>query len=49
MQARARGRASSRRRSGDILQVVVHVAALLPLAVMIWDGLNGNLTINPIQ
>jgi sulfoxide reductase heme-binding subunit YedZ len=49
MQARARGRASRERRSGDILQVVVHIAALLPLAAMIWDGLNSNLTINPIQ
>jgi sulfoxide reductase heme-binding subunit YedZ len=49
MQARATGRASSRRRSGDVLQVIVHVAALLPLAVMMWDGLNGDLTINPIQ
>jgi sulfoxide reductase heme-binding subunit YedZ len=32
-----------------VLQVAVHVGALMPLAVMIWDWLNDNLTFNPIQ
>lgn len=30
-------------------QVAVHVLAWLPLLVLIWDALNGNLTVNPIQ
>ncbi len=30
-------------------QVVVHLLALLPLAVLIWDGLHDRLTANPIQ
>jgi methionine sulfoxide reductase heme-binding subunit len=31
------------------LQIIAHLGALAPLAVMIWDGLHGNLTVNPIQ
>jgi methionine sulfoxide reductase heme-binding subunit len=38
-----------RRRRGPLLQVAVHVGALLPLALLIWDGLHGDLTANPIQ
>ncbi len=30
-------------------QIAVHVLAWLPLLVLIWDGLNDNLTVNPIQ
>jgi sulfoxide reductase heme-binding subunit YedZ len=32
-----------------LLQLITHVGALLPLAVLIWDGLNNQLTVNPIQ
>lgn len=31
------------------LQVLTHVAALLPLAVLVWDFAQGQLTVNPIQ
>jgi sulfoxide reductase heme-binding subunit YedZ len=31
------------------LQILVHIGAWIPLAVLIFDALNGNLTINPIQ
>ena len=31
------------------LQILAHLGALAPLAVMIWDGLHNNLTVNPIQ
>jgi methionine sulfoxide reductase heme-binding subunit len=31
------------------LQLVLHVLSLLPLAVLIWDGLHDHLTVNPIQ
>jgi sulfoxide reductase heme-binding subunit YedZ len=31
------------------LQILVHIGAWIPLAVLILDALNGNLTINPIQ
>ncbi len=49
MQART-GRWTLRNpRMADALQVAVHVAALLPLALMILDGVNRNLTVNPIQ
>jgi methionine sulfoxide reductase heme-binding subunit len=37
------------RRRGPLLQAAVHVGALLPLALLIWDGLHGDLTVNPIQ
>ncbi|MEA3336188.1 MAG: protein-methionine-sulfoxide reductase heme-binding subunit MsrQ [Chloroflexota bacterium] len=30
-------------------QIAVHVAALIPLALLIWDATQGNLTANPIQ
>jgi sulfoxide reductase heme-binding subunit YedZ len=32
-----------------IMRVVVHIAALLPLVVLIWDFTQGNLTANPIR
>jgi sulfoxide reductase heme-binding subunit YedZ len=32
-----------------LLQVAVHVGALAPLALLIWDGLHDALTANPIQ
>ena len=31
------------------LQIVTHLGALAPLAVMIWDGAHNGLTVNPIQ
>ncbi len=31
------------------LQIVTHLGALAPLAVMIWDGYHNGLTYNPIQ
>jgi methionine sulfoxide reductase heme-binding subunit len=30
-------------------QPIVHLAALAPLALLLWDFLRGNLTVNPIQ
>jgi sulfoxide reductase heme-binding subunit YedZ len=30
-------------------QLFVHLAALLPLALLIWDATQGNLSVNPIQ
>ena len=30
-------------------QLLVHLAALLPLAILIWDATQGNLSVNPIQ
>jgi sulfoxide reductase heme-binding subunit YedZ len=32
-----------------MLQLITHVGALVPLAVLVWDGLNDQLTVNPIQ
>jgi len=32
-----------------IIRIVVHIAAVLPIAVFIWDFTQGNLTANPIQ
>jgi sulfoxide reductase heme-binding subunit YedZ len=37
------------RLSSNIVRLLTHVAALLPLAVLVWDGLHGDLTVNPIQ
>ena len=31
------------------LQIVTHLGALAPLAVMFWDGAHNGLTVNPIQ
>lgn len=31
------------------LQILVHIAALLPLAILVWDFTQGGLTANPIQ
>jgi sulfoxide reductase heme-binding subunit YedZ len=31
------------------LQIVTHLGALAPLAVMFWDGTHNHLTVNPIQ
>jgi len=36
-------------RWGAAAQVAVHLAALAPLALLIWDGLHDQLTANPIQ
>src|SRR5215216_4662770 len=33
----------------SILQILVHIVCLLPLALLIWDGLHNHLTANPIQ
>lgn len=30
-------------------QLLVHIGALLPLIILIWDAANQNLTVNPIQ
>ena len=38
-----------RRRMPAVLRVGTHVGALVPLAVLIWDGLQNGLTVNPIQ
>ncbi|MFC2044591.1 sulfite oxidase heme-binding subunit YedZ [Chloroflexota bacterium] len=32
-----------------MIRVVIHIAALLPLVVLIWDFTQGNLTANPIR
>jgi methionine sulfoxide reductase heme-binding subunit len=45
---RVRVRPAPRRRE-QIAQVTVHLLALAPLALLIWNGLNHNLTANPIQ
>jgi methionine sulfoxide reductase heme-binding subunit len=42
-------RLQSRRVPPLLLQAAVHVGALVPLALLIWDGLHGGLTANPIQ
>ena len=31
------------------LQVLIHIGALLPLAILVWDFTQGQLTVNPIQ
>ena len=31
------------------LQILIHVAALLPLAILVWQFTQGQLTVNPIQ
>ena len=38
-----------RNRRDPLLQAAVHVGALVPLALLIWDGLHNDLTVNPIQ
>jgi methionine sulfoxide reductase heme-binding subunit len=38
-----------RDRRDPLLQAAVHLAALAPLAWLIWDGLHDELTVNPIQ
>ena len=35
--------------SNRIFRLLVHLAALTPLALLIWDALHDNLTVNPIQ
>jgi sulfoxide reductase heme-binding subunit YedZ len=44
----AKSRRASRRREQTI-QIMVHVLALAPLALLIWNAVNNNLTANPIQ
>jgi sulfoxide reductase heme-binding subunit YedZ len=34
---------------GTVAQITVHLAALTPLALLVWDALHRNLTANPIQ
>lgn len=34
---------------GRWLQIAIHIGALLPLVVLIWDFSQNNLTVNPIQ
>jgi sulfoxide reductase heme-binding subunit YedZ len=36
-------------RRDPLLQITVHVAALVPLVLLGWDGAHSNLTVNPIQ
>lgn len=31
------------------LQIIIHIGALLPLVILIWDFTQGRLTVNPIQ
>ncbi|HEY0738625.1 MAG TPA: protein-methionine-sulfoxide reductase heme-binding subunit MsrQ [Herpetosiphonaceae bacterium] len=38
-----------RRLSLNWLRIATHVGALVPLAILVWDALNNNLTVNPIQ
>ncbi len=38
-----------RRLRQNSLRVVVHIAALIPLALLLWDGAHNQLTVNPIQ
>ncbi|MFC1847408.1 sulfite oxidase heme-binding subunit YedZ [Chloroflexota bacterium] len=33
----------------NVIRIVVHIAAALPLIILIWDFTQGNLTANPIQ
>src|SRR6476660_7026375 len=33
----------------SVLQIFVHIACLIPFALLIWDGLHNHLTANPIQ
>jgi sulfoxide reductase heme-binding subunit YedZ len=33
----------------SILQILAHIACLIPFALLIWDGLHNHLTVNPIQ
>ena len=40
---------SSRRFHFTPFQIAVHLAALAPLAVLLWDMWQGNLSVNPIQ
>ncbi len=51
---RPTGESGQRRAAGAVrwqtaAQVAVHLLALLPLAVLIWDGLHDRLTANPVQ
>lgn len=39
----------NKKRRITVLKVVIHVAALLPLLILIWDFVQGNLTANPIR
>ena len=38
-----------RRRFPGLLRLAVHIAALIPLLLLVWDASQGNLTVNPIQ
>ncbi len=38
-----------RRFAKNLLRLVAHIAALIPLALLLWDGAHDQLTVNPIQ
>ena len=38
-----------RRLRNNWLRLLVHIGALVPLALLIWDGVHNRLTVNPIQ
>lgn len=41
--------AKKKKNTADWIRRAVHVGALIPFLVMVWDYFNNNLTINPIQ
>ena len=45
----ARASRALRARWPAILQVATHIGALVPLALLVWDGLHGNLTADPVR
>ncbi len=44
-----RGRGALAARGVPWLRILTHLGALVPLALLIWDGMQGRLTANPIQ
>lgn len=42
-------RQTKRKSTSDLLRIAVHLGAWLPLAWLVWDYFNSNLTVNPIQ
>src|SRR5437660_3347955 len=45
----AHGRLLALRRLTFWFRLLVHVAALMPFALIVWDGAHNHLTVNPIQ
>ncbi len=43
------GRETLPARRGQWARALTHLASLVPLALLIWDGAQGQLTVNPIQ